>query len=353
MDTYRVFISYSHDDKEQVEKIVNVLKSNGLTPMWDKNFLYGHGFHEQIKNYITHAHVFVPFITKNSSDRGWVHQEIGYAMALNVPVLPVTKDQVPGEMLQQLLAVQLSEDSEILKNQLSKKVFAQLVERAQKTCKPLFECAEHHEDRTQMMVDYANTVLEIGYPGEVLQKGALSSFHIPDKPINHQTWKERYGKYPVSDFRCRLLWEERKVLEKHAKEAGCKLIIDPFLSYKKYGPNAKKARLNGILDFLKKMPDSKVTIAIEKNISEGQNLTIVGDWFMAESISATLGVGYRQTIFTRHAPSVRSRIELFNQELESLLDKQNLKASSTRKDAISTINKILAGLEKNKRMSVK
>jgi hypothetical protein len=110
MGNYRVFISYSHEDRQMVEKVVQVLKQNGLTVLWDENFAFGHGFHEQIKNFISHAHVFMPIITRTSSQRGWVHQEIGYAMALNVPVLPVTKDQLPGEMLQQLHAVSLSDD---------------------------------------------------------------------------------------------------------------------------------------------------------------------------------------------------------------------------------------------------
>jgi hypothetical protein len=32
---YRVFISYSREDLRQVHSIVDVLKKNGLHPMWD------------------------------------------------------------------------------------------------------------------------------------------------------------------------------------------------------------------------------------------------------------------------------------------------------------------------------
>ncbi len=88
MSSYRVFISHSHKDRRLVKNIVKALEGNGLKPMWDRNFMSGHGFHEQIKNFIAHAHVFMPFFTEASSKRGWVHQEIGYAMALNVSVLP-------------------------------------------------------------------------------------------------------------------------------------------------------------------------------------------------------------------------------------------------------------------------
>ena len=348
MDTYRVFISYSHDDKEQVEKIVNILESNGLKPMWDQNFLYGQGFHEQIKNYIAHAHVFMPFITDASSQKGWVHQEIGYAMALNVPVLPITKDRIPGEMIQQLLAVQLSGDSEILKKQLSKEVFAQLVERAQKTCKPLFECAEYREDRTPMMIEYSTKIIELGYYGEVLQKGGLTSFHIPNQPVSHPDWKRRYGRL-FSEHRCMQQREERQILEMHAKNCGCRLIIYPYLTYKIYGSEARKTRIRNLIEFLKSMEyiDEKVKVAISKPKSKEHYLTIVGDWFAAESVSSTMGEGIRQTIFTRHAPSVRNRIDLFDQEFNFLLEEQKDKNISSREYAINEL-KILAGLEKNK-----
>ncbi len=92
---YRVFLSYSHQDLKLVTVIEAVLKRNGLSPMWDEHFLYGQGFHEQIKNFIAHAHVFLPILTPTASHRNWVHQEIGYAMALNVPVLPVTIGEIP------------------------------------------------------------------------------------------------------------------------------------------------------------------------------------------------------------------------------------------------------------------
>ncbi len=82
----RVFISYSHQDAVLAEKIVKAIIANGMTPMWDKNFQFGFGFHQMIKTFISHSHVFLPIITESSNSRGWVHQEIGYAVALNIPV---------------------------------------------------------------------------------------------------------------------------------------------------------------------------------------------------------------------------------------------------------------------------
>jgi len=49
LDRYRVFISYSHEDLALVTRIVEVPESIGLETLWDQNFLFGHGFHEQIR----------------------------------------------------------------------------------------------------------------------------------------------------------------------------------------------------------------------------------------------------------------------------------------------------------------
>jgi len=167
MKSYRVFISYSHEDLDVAERIVRVLEENGLVPMWDKEFLWGHGFPEQIKNFIAHAHVFTPLITESSSQRGWVHQEIGY---------------------------------------------------------------------------------------------------------------------------------------------------------------------------------DKVKVAIHRGMPTGQNITIVGDWFVAEAVSASLGEGYRQTIFTRHAPTVQAKIALFDQELEEILRDEGIDPASSRAAAVADIEKVLKGL---------
>ena len=101
----RIFISYSHEDKELVLKLEEILKANGLEPLWTEKLSGGSGFDDQIKIFIEHAHVFMPVLTKKSIARGWVHQEIGYAVALNIPVFPVTIENVtPGGMLQMIQA---------------------------------------------------------------------------------------------------------------------------------------------------------------------------------------------------------------------------------------------------------
>jgi hypothetical protein len=341
---YRVFISYSHQDAELVDRISSILEENGLLPMLDRSFSSGHGFTNQIRNFISHAHVFMPVITKESSSRGWVHQEIGYAMALNIPVLPISNGQMPGQMIQELQAVRWEDGKywrKINKPKLDMKVFDSLVRRAQLESQALFECAQYQEERTAMMVAYAKKVLELDAHGHVRQKGALSSFHIPDKPITHPDWDARYGSLKPGDYRCRLQRDERLALEEHARQDGCSLIIKPSLTYSKYGESSRRARLTELLAFLESMPDHLVRVAVSERMPTSSNITMVGNWFLAESVSAAIGGGYQQTIFTRHAPSIQAKLELFDREIGELLKTQPGGAANSRKFVLKSIVSII------------
>jgi hypothetical protein len=162
---YRVFISYSHEDTALVRAIVRVLEETGLVPLWDEDLAFGRGFDAQIKTLIAYAHVFLPLITASSIARGWVHQEIGYATALRVPVLPVCKGQLPGEMLQMLHAVRLGDDPATFGSKLPRAVFDDLITHAAGESRPLYECAMLPEERAVLLAEYADQVREITVAG--------------------------------------------------------------------------------------------------------------------------------------------------------------------------------------------
>ena len=88
---YRVFISYSHDDHDIFERLKTALEARPfkLLVLSDRNIGAGSPFTDAIKGLIIHAHLFIPLITKNSKKRPWVHQETGFAMAHNIPILPI------------------------------------------------------------------------------------------------------------------------------------------------------------------------------------------------------------------------------------------------------------------------
>ncbi len=349
---YRVFLSYSHQDLKLVRAIDAVLKRNGLSPMWDEHFLYGQGFHEQIKNFIAHAHVFLPILTQTASHRNWVHQEIGYAMALNVPVLPVAIGEIPGEMIQHLHAIRIPQSSSDLRrgnlsssavrrleNLLTVETIGRLVDRSSQPASALFACADFPEARAAMIASYCEDVRMLGKSGLVRQKGGLSSFHIPLETINHKIWRERYGKSRRSDEHCRLQRLERLALTWHAEKSGCKVIIDPLLQYPQYGTDARGVRLECMHRFLSRMPDEICQVAIRARTRHSPSDTYVGDWFAAESVLAVIGKGYFQTIFTRHAATLREKIANFDSEFAEILAEKGVNPRDSRREALRVIER--------------
>ena len=338
-DAYRVFVSYSHDDLPLAQGIVGILESNGLKAMWDQNFKFGHGFHDQIRDFIAFSHVFLPIITPTSSQRGWVHQEIGYAMALNVPVLPVAVGAFPGQMIEQLNAIKMEADVESLRGTLSQMAIKQLVSAAAGPTQALSLCAAEDEDRSQLVTKLARGVWALGGRGRVRQRQSLSTFSVPEKPVNHALWKARYGPNPRSTFQCDLLRNERLSLGEHARDAGCWLILDLSRQFDRYDLAVRISRLKVLRDFLSSMPDELVRVGIT-SIPPGEAMLIVGDWFHSQSLSAQ-GSGYRQTVFTRHAPSIRPRVEDFDLELADILHAGGIEPEKSRRAAIEQIEAVI------------
>jgi len=340
-EQYRVFISYAHEEKEYARKIRDVLESNNVLPLCDEHIIRGLPFGDEIRRLISHAHVFLPVISPGASARGWVHQEIGYALALNIPVLPVTVGGFAGEMLQELNVVKFTEHMKVLKERLSPNSLGDLISAKQNPLLALYQCAKEPDDRAQMFAAFANDLSQRHFYGMVRQKGGLSSFHIPNRSHGHRIWRTRYGGVQVSQYHCKYLRQERNALETHVAKAGCRLVIDPTQTYEKYGPAARIARLKVLLQFLESMPSDKIQVAIDSEMHLEESLTIVGDWFLAESVSALKGEGYRQTNFTRHAPSILRRVEAFDEDFEHLLDDLDWKAGSSRDSAILELHDII------------
>ncbi|HEX7679277.1 MAG TPA: toll/interleukin-1 receptor domain-containing protein [Thermoanaerobaculia bacterium] len=341
---YRVFISYSRADRELVGRIANIVEDLGLTPLWDNRLEAGSSFSDQIRRYIAHAHLFLPVITKASEKRNWVQQEIGYAVALSVPIIPVTWGVSAGEMLRDLQAIEIRSDIEELRDRLSWTIVDANVQRYGLGCRALYRCAAYAKDRAEMMAAHCNDVISLGYTAEVRQKGGLSSFHLPDKHVNHDDWRMRCGGLRDDPDLNRLQREERIALEKHARAKGCKLIVAPDLPFEQWGPKARLSRLRSLIEFLRSISDDKCMVAIRPAAGLSESVTILGDWFVAESVLGETGRGYRQTIFGRHAPTILSRVREFDEQFEDLISKRGWRAEESRRAAIDEMETIVSGL---------
>lgn len=341
---YRVFVSYSHQDANLVSVIVKYLvEVCGVEVIWDQTFAYGRGFHEQIRDFIAHSHVFLPVVTPKSKERGWVHQEIGYAMAMNIPVLPIAIGATPDQMISIVHAIKLDPPAEVkldsensaapfadpvkswvwsgLEATLDKRKLDFLVERSSDTSLARYQCADYQEERTMLMVRHSNTAFDIMFRGHLVrQLGGLSSYHIPDAEPTSEIWNVRYGSRERSEFHRKLQRSERNSLEQHSDEAGCMLIVNPYEIYRESGPRAYAVRLLSLYQFLKSSPRGSVVVALSSKVGVHESLTIVGDIFAAMAIAGSSRGGYMQTVFTTHAPSMKARHIHFDGRLMDCLN---------------------------------
>ena len=87
------------------------------------------------------------------------------------------------------------------------------------------------------------------------------------------------------------------------------------------------------------MPDELIRVIVSPD-ARAANLTLVGDWFSAESLSPKAGEGHRQTVFSWHAPTVLQALRRFDAEFEALAA-ENPHAPS-RQAALAQIDALLA-----------
>jgi hypothetical protein len=323
--------------------LVGVLESLGLLPFWDRDIRPGTPFTDAIKEGIALAHLFVPLITERSQVRPWVHQEIGYAMGVNVPVLPVAIDTLPGELIAQLHAVAVRPSLDDLAERLNEVNLDRVVLPPPPRPFATTQVADLPETRTDLMVRYVNRLLQSGEHGRVRQRGLFSSFSLPREEVAAAVWDRIDGAVRRTAYHRGLLRSERIGLEEHARRAGCSLILDPFVDFALGGADVHRGQLQTLLVFLRSMSDDQVRIALSPCAHDG-NLTLVGDWFVAQAVTPRPGVGYLQTVFTGHAPTVLRSLLSFDGQLDALLTASGVRPEESRRAAIARLEERLASL---------
>jgi hypothetical protein len=341
-----VFLSYSHEDRDLAAQVARALEGVGLHPLWDKHIRPGTPFTEAIQRLIIHAHIFMPILTEHARQRPWVHQETGYAMALNVPVLPLAIGNLPGEMMAQLQAMQVQQDLSDLAEQLNAAQLDSIVMNSARTPVPIpIEVADDTEDAYRLGIQYATRVGDdLGFSGRVRQVARVSLFCIPDAPENDPAWAIHDGTMQRGPYVHKLARERRRIMERHARAAGCSLIIDPVSAWSEINAAAQRSRLTQLLTFLESMPDEQVCVACSPHTSGDKLLTLLGDWFSSESPVRQAGQGWRHSVFTWHAPTVLRRMKEFDDRLNSLLARKGVKPQDSKRIAVEEIRNAIKSL---------
>ena len=95
---HKVFISYSRRDKEMAEHLCNILKENGIEYWIDKEGLYSSSNYKELivdAIDVSKAVLFISSANSNASIN--VIREIGYAVNMSKPILPLILDDASYE----------------------------------------------------------------------------------------------------------------------------------------------------------------------------------------------------------------------------------------------------------------
>jgi TIR domain-containing protein len=97
---YKIFVSYSTHDIEQVELLRQQLNGTPIEVFIAEHSVYpSEDLSQTISEAIKDCDLFVVLWSENAQDSGWVSQEIGRAGALNKSILPLVLNEgltLPG-----------------------------------------------------------------------------------------------------------------------------------------------------------------------------------------------------------------------------------------------------------------
>lgn len=98
--TKQIFISYSHQDKEWVQRLKNDLDQEGFR-IWidEKNIRVGNPIGEKIKTGVSSCHFFCVILSQHSIKSSWVEEECKLARKVQKKILPVLIHEVELPMI--------------------------------------------------------------------------------------------------------------------------------------------------------------------------------------------------------------------------------------------------------------
>ena len=348
---YRIFVSYVHndDDQKRMRLICKHLRELGMSPIVDSDLTPGQAFTAEIQHMIASSHLFLSLLTKNSAQSTWVHQEMGYAMAMHVPVLTLAFDDGdPGSsgMARELHALSVSGDDMSV---LTGPMLTHRIESAYDDSQAPCVCTQTVLQRTDRIQKYSREILSSFGAQRIRQSASFSSFSLPDKYPSHPLFKQRNPNFG-NNF-CALARKERRVLEEHAREEGCSLLLDFYVpadgksgAVLKHDPERLRPRLAILSEFLESMPDEKVTVVICKGTLRSVLFT-VGDMLLVEAPIPLGRKEYNHSVFSWHAPTVARRIKEFDDELMDRLNDLDIAPDQSRQWALGEIETLLKSID--------
>jgi hypothetical protein len=92
----RIFLSYAEMDKNKVKALRRAIrKRRGLDPIIAaEQCRVGHSLTDKVKECLRKADCLMPILTRQSINSQWMNQEIGFAVATEIPIVPLVEQSL-------------------------------------------------------------------------------------------------------------------------------------------------------------------------------------------------------------------------------------------------------------------
>jgi len=92
----RLFISYAHDDLEQVTELAEELRARGHEPWFGEQLMPGDDWQADLRRAIEASDALVYTLSPDSAAKEWCRWESAQAVALRKPIIPILLREMPG-----------------------------------------------------------------------------------------------------------------------------------------------------------------------------------------------------------------------------------------------------------------
>ncbi len=96
---YDIFLSHArkHDDNEWVKRLADALSERGVEVWYDEKIKPGDSLSEKIEEGLRQSRRIAFIVTPATARSNWMAFELGAALALNKPLIPIVAEDTPLE----------------------------------------------------------------------------------------------------------------------------------------------------------------------------------------------------------------------------------------------------------------
>jgi hypothetical protein len=310
----RIFISYGVRDVVLARLLVHIFEENGVECfLAERDLSTGCLFDSEISKQIRQSNMLIVLWSSDSASSPWVNQEVGMALAQNIPVWPIAIEEINIQG-----AIFRNQGSYLTRHEDPYSHIAKLAQEIKSTQPPMYGSFKPAIDqymignvaRTERIVELLQEEFSNKKDTYTLRmQAAFSCFAISDDP------SYRVGGYHTLEYHA-LLVKELQGVERILRQGSLKAILWPR---RPYDDRFIAVRFKNLIHFLETNRDfDKVRFVIGQY--EGGNLYIFNSNVLVEGIKlpGSSAPGYGLTTVSYHRPTILSAISSFDERFDEL-----------------------------------